>query len=90
MTLMEEGSELDSVSKLGLHVLVLVDHVVVVFQHRRDGFLILRNLNQHRSPVNSRRAAAPPGGGTAHLPPSTLRRRSSCRQQGRPRWGISG
>lgn len=33
---------------------------------------------------------APPCGERASLPPNKLHRRSSCRQQGRPRWGAWG
>lgn len=75
----------------GLHVLVLVDHVVVVLQHRGDRLLILGHLEDTRQlrmrGFSFQGKIAPPCGERASLPPSKLRRRSSCHQQGRPRWG---
>lgn len=50
MTLVRGGSERNSAPGVSLHVLVLVDHVVVVFQHRGDGFLILGNLEPTDEP----------------------------------------
>lgn len=50
MTLVRGGSEGNSVSGVSLHVLVLVDHVVVVLQHGGDGFLILGNLEPTEEP----------------------------------------